>query len=101
MWSRVRFENGDQVMVSMASDEVKLFKMKWGGMIPGETLATLDALALVENWDLFAGHDPLSRSTEILDRVTAMVVIWESAAEVEAAFRPKDPRSPPPILKRR
>ena len=101
MWTRIAFPNGDQVMVSMARDEIKLLKMKWRGTIPGETLATLDAMYLAEAWELMGGnYMPLTRTTEILDRVSAMVAICDDANGVKTAFSAKDPRNPPPILKR-
>ena len=34
-WARLRLENGDQVMISMAQSGVKVSKMKLGGHVPG------------------------------------------------------------------
>ncbi|MGH2713030.1 MAG: hypothetical protein ACRDM7_03935 [Thermoleophilaceae bacterium] len=86
MWSRVKLDSGDQVMVSMARHEVKLLKMKWGGLWPGEALATLDAFALVNQWNLRTGYDPLSRSTAVLDHVTADLLRCTSIDEVREVF---------------
>lgn len=92
MWSRTKFPNGEQVMVSMAKDEAKVMKMKWGGTLPGRTLVTLDAMALVTVFDLWSGdYTALTRSQTILARLTEMVMTHNSAAEVEAAFN--DPNS--------
>jgi hypothetical protein len=92
MWSRTKFPNGDQVMVSMAKDEAKLLKMKWGGMLPDRTLVTLDAIELVTVFDLWGdGYTPLTRSQAILSRITDLVAAQNSAAEVEATFN--DPNS--------
>lgn len=96
MWSRTRFPNGDQVMVSMAKDEAKLFQMKWGGLIPGRTLVTLDAMALVTVFDLWGGElTPLTRSQTILARLTELVMASESAGDVERVFN--DPNSGLPL----
>jgi len=96
MWSRVKFPNGDQVMISMARDEAKLFKMKFGGLLPGRTLATLDAMGLVDLWDLWGlEYTPLTRSQTILARITSLVMQRNSADEVEAAFN--DPNSEVPL----
>lgn len=96
MWSRTKFPNGDQVMVSMAKDEAKLFKMKLGGLLPGRTLATLDAMELVTVFDLWGDeYTPLTRSQAILTRVTELVMAQESSADVERAF--KDPTSQMPL----
>lgn len=87
MWSRTKFPNGDQVMVSMARDEANLIKMKWGGAIPDRTLATLDAIALVAVFDLWGDeYTPLTRSQAMLTRITELVMSHESAADVESAF---------------
>jgi hypothetical protein len=37
-WARLKLENGDQVMISVAQSGVKVSKMKWAGMIPAATL---------------------------------------------------------------
>lgn len=83
MFARVRFTSGEQVMVSMTVTEVVLFKMLWG-VIPVKQLARLEPLPLIEQWDLYAGHTPLSRSVAILDRVTAAVLACNSAAEAQS-----------------
>jgi hypothetical protein len=98
MWSRVKYPNGDQVMVSMAKDEAKLLRMKWGGLLPERELVTLDCLALVDVFDLWNGYTPLQRSQTILARVTEAISAYDSAAEVETAFN--DPASPYPRKRR-
>jgi len=36
--ARLKLENGDQVMISVARSSVKVVKMKWAGIIPESTL---------------------------------------------------------------
>lgn len=38
IFSQIKLDNGDRVLISIAADEVKIFKMKFFGMIPGETI---------------------------------------------------------------
>lgn len=95
MWSRVKFPNGDQVMISMAKDEAKLIKMKWGGALPDKDLVTLDAIELVSVFDLWGEQTPLSRSQAMLTRLTDLVMARDSAADVASAFN--DPESDFPL----
>lgn len=90
MWSRVRFPNGDKVMVSFAGfprPEVRLFRMKWGGLFPGETLCKLSPDRAIGIW----GVDPRSGtghelSVVVLDRFTSEVIACDSADDVRRVF---------------
>jgi len=37
-FARLELNNGDQVMISIAQEGIKVIKMKWAGMLPGPTL---------------------------------------------------------------
>jgi hypothetical protein len=77
-WARVRLENGDQIMISVAQTGVKIFKMKWGGLLPGATLWA--SRSLVEVGEKFFPEDePLKRP---LDAIIDQLVDCGSAAEV-------------------
>ena len=83
------FPNGDKVMVSFAGfprPEVKLFRLKWGGLLPGETLVTLDPGRAVVAWRLDPTVGRHELSTAVLDRFTAEVMTCESAADVRRMF---------------
>jgi hypothetical protein len=82
MWTHLRFDNGDRVMVSMAPDEVKVFKMSLLG--PTATLATIGMPELRERWGLHTGDLP--RRTEVLDKLTSVVVSETSAEDVRQRF---------------
>ena len=104
MWSRVELANGDQIMVSMAAGEVKLYKMR--GLMPVKTLATVSPGAAAIAWEIdyedalkdlrfsadgtltetFKDGGPAHLAAEILDRFTAEVLECSSAREVAHAF---------------
>lgn len=79
MWTHIRFDNGDRVMVSMAPHEVRVFKMWLFG--PRATLATIGAQELRSRWGLSA--DDLVTRTEVLDKMTAVVLSASSAEDVQ------------------
>ena len=47
MWTEVHFPNGDRVMVSLAADGMKLWKIsRWGALFGRQSLATIDNASL-------------------------------------------------------
>lgn len=43
MWTRVRFPNGDLILIGLARSGIRISKMKWGGLWPAEVLANIPA----------------------------------------------------------
>ncbi len=104
MWTEVHFPNGDRVMVSMARNEIKIWKIsRWGALFGRETLATIDIPSLmavgrasssnVRDELVANGVDPQKAAeavpagdtpSEVLDTTTALVSMWNSAEEVRA-----------------
>jgi hypothetical protein len=77
-FARLRLENGDQVMISVARSGVKVFKMKWAGMIPSATLWESKTIAEVGK-RFFNEQKPLQRP---LDSMIDKLIDCRSAAQV-------------------
>lgn len=89
MWSRVGFEGGDTVMVSMAAGEVKIFRLR--ALLPSETIATISAggaaIAWGMDWERTVKDEGAVRlSIEILDRFTQTVLACADVDEVQRVF---------------
>ena len=81
-FSRVRLANGEQVMVSIASKSVKVFRMAFNGLIPVQTL--WGSTKWAEMGLMFrCGHQDRSK---ILQGATAVVMLSPSAADVKATL---------------
>lgn len=77
-WARLKLDNGDQIMISVAQSGVKIFKMKWAGLLPGATLWA--SRSLVEVGEKFFDPDrPLQRP---LDSIIDRLIDCSSAAEL-------------------
>lgn len=74
-------------MVSMAAGEIKLFKMKLGGLVPGETLVTLDWNTLKVFYDSSSATDHEGKSTDVLDGVTSAIAAFDSASAMRDALQ--------------
>jgi hypothetical protein len=77
-FARLRLENGDQVMISVAQSGVKISKMKWAGMFPAATLWESRTIAEVAQ-KFFDEDKPLERP---LDSIIEKIIDCRSAAEV-------------------
>lgn len=77
-FARLRLENGDQVMISVAQSGVKVFKMKWAGLFPSTTLWESGSMAEVAK-KFFDGQEPFQRP---LDSMIDKLIDCRSAAEV-------------------
>lgn len=91
MFTRVKFQNDDDMMVSMAPREVKIIKMRFGGTIPGETLAKIETKAQTSRatrGTLRMAQDMVDRmdAEALLDQLTEKVMGCESAEDVKRTF---------------
>ena len=77
-WARLRLENGDQVMISVAQSGVKVIKMKWAGMFPAVTLWQSRSLSEVGR-QFFDDQKPHQRP---LDAMIDKLIDCPSAAAV-------------------
>src|SRR5437660_707937 len=78
-FARLRLENGDQIMISVANSGVKVFKMKWAGIFPSTTLWASDSMVGVVVEKFFDEREPLQRP---LDVMINKLIDCRSAAEV-------------------
>ena len=77
-FARLRLANGDQIMISVAQSGVKVFKMKWAGLLPGATLWASSSIAEVAK--KFVNEEkPLQRP---LDSIIEKLINCRSAAHV-------------------
>ena len=79
-FARLKLENGDQVMISVAGGKVKVFKMKWAGLLPGATLWTSGSVAEVVK-RFFDGSKPVQRP---LDAMIEALIDCRSASDIVA-----------------
>ena len=79
-FARLELNNGDQVMISIAQEGIKVIKMKWAGMLPGPTLwKSGSAAEIVEKF--FDGTNLPQRPIEaVIDKV----IDCHSAADLVA-----------------
>ncbi|MBC8021124.1 MAG: hypothetical protein H7X78_07935 [Methyloceanibacter sp.] len=77
-WARLRLESGEKILISVAQSGVKIFKLKWGGLVPGVTLWA--SRSLVEVGEKFFDSDkPFQRP---LDSIIDRLMDCRSAADV-------------------
>lgn len=77
-WARLRLESGEKVLISVAQVGVKIFRLKWGGLVPGPTLWA--SRSLVDVHETFFDHEkPLQTP---LDSIINKIIDCRSAAEV-------------------
>jgi len=77
-FARLRLANGDQIMISVAQSGVKVFKMKWAGLLPGAVL--WESSSIAEAAKKFFNEDkPLQRP---LDSIIEKLIKCQSAAQV-------------------
>lgn len=86
MWTRVKFPNGDQVMISMAHTDIRIVKMKWGGAFPERTLVSLSTSILGEFRDANPGASAIAVNTAVLDWLTKLLLMCESADDAQGRF---------------
>src|SRR5262245_13346576 len=79
-FARLELNNGDQVMISVAQAEVKVVKMNWAGILPGQTL-----------WKSVSGaeiaakfFDETKLPQRLIDAVIDSVIDCRSAADIAA-----------------
>lgn len=77
-FARLRLENGDRILISVASSGVKVYKLKWAGLFPSATLWASDSMAQVAK-QFFDEQKPLQRP---LDAIIEKLIDCRSAAEV-------------------
>lgn len=37
-YCQIKFDDGNRILISLAQPGVRVYKLKWGGLIPGETI---------------------------------------------------------------
>jgi hypothetical protein len=85
-WARLRLENGDLILISVAQSGVKIIKLKWGGIIPAATLWKSSNLAEVA--EKFVDiNNPFQRP---LDLIICKLIDCRSAAHVVAKLVSSD-----------
>ncbi len=87
-WAQLRLENGDRILISVAEPGVQIFKLKWGGLIPGAKLWASDNL--VQLGRVF--FDPPRPSKRPLDCIIDALINCRSAAEVCSRIHDLDAR---------
>lgn len=88
-WARLRLDSGEKVLISVAQTGVKIFKLKWGGLLPGPTLWA--SRSIVEVGEKFFDRDrPLQSPLDsIIDRVIDCPSTAELCADLSGGqFRP-------------
>ena len=84
-FARLELNNGDQVMISIAEEEIKVIKMKWAGMLPGPTLWKSESVAeIVETF-----FDETKLPERPIEAVIDKVIDCRSAADVVARLSAK------------
>ena len=79
-YARLQLKNGDEVMISVAQSGVKVWKMKWAGLLPVAVLwASRSPLDVVETF-----LDPDKPTLRPLDSIIAKLIDCESAAALVA-----------------
>jgi hypothetical protein len=79
-FARLELNNGDQVMISIAQEGIKVIKMKWAGMLPGPTLWKSGSVAEIDE-KFFDGTTLPQRPIEaVIDKV----IDCHSAADLVA-----------------
>jgi hypothetical protein len=84
-FARLELNNGDQVMISIAQDEIKVIKMKWAGMLPGPTL--WQSGSVEETVEKFFDETKLPHRP--IEAVIDKVIDCRDAAEVVARLSAK------------
>lgn len=77
-WARLRLGNGDLILISVARSGVKIFKLKWWGLVPSATLWSSSTIAEVGE-KFFDREKAFQRP---LDSIISRLVDCHSAAEV-------------------
>ncbi|HEX2203548.1 MAG TPA: hypothetical protein VHG91_09635 [Longimicrobium sp.] len=90
-FSRVRLVNDEQVMVSVAAESIRVVRMKWGGIVPAETLwEGFDRVQM--GLMLRCSHED---AVALLDGFTGLVMLSTSAAHVKAQLDALDAETRP------
>src|SRR6185369_15795852 len=77
-FARIKLDSEEQIMISVAQSGVKIFKMKWAGLIPASTLWESKTIAEVAE-KFFDDGKPFQRPLEsIIDKL----INCETAAAV-------------------
>ena len=79
-FARLRLENGDQIMISVAQSGVKVLKMKWAGLMPAATLWASASVAEIAK-KFFDEREPMQRP---IDSMIDKLIDCRSATEVVA-----------------
>jgi hypothetical protein len=77
-FAQLRLENGDRILISVATSGVKVSKLKWAGLFPSATLWASDSMAQVAK-KFFDEQKPAQRP---LDSIIDKLIDCRSAAEV-------------------
>ena len=79
-FARLELNNGDQVVISIAQEGIKVIKMKWAGMLPGPTLWKSESVAeIVEKF-----FDGKTLPQKPIEAVIDKVIDCRSAADLVA-----------------
>lgn len=88
-YSQVKLNSGERIMFSFAPDELKIFKMSWGGLIPIKTILTLGPLnlSLIEDFSKPPFSDmPLYKFTDYLEPCVTLSLTCDSIEEITRKF---------------
>ena len=88
---QVRLDSGERVLVSGAAGEIKLVKLRLGGLMPGATIATISSGQLVQLFKPMLA-DPLFPMKHPLDLMAMMVAANSSINELKG-FLDSDPET--------
>ena len=83
-YSQVKLNSGERIMFSFAPDELKIFKMSWGGWIPIKTILTLGPmnLALLKDFSELS----IYKFTDYLEHCVTLGLTCDSIEEIARKF---------------
>jgi hypothetical protein len=83
-YSQVMLSSGERIMLSFAPNELKIFKMSWGGLFPIKTIVSLGPMKLA----LLKEFSELSiyKFTDYLEPCVTLALTCDSIDEIKIKF---------------
>ena len=88
-YSQVKLNSGERVMFSFSPDELKIFKMGLGGLVPTKTILTLGPLnlSLIEDFSKPPFSEmPIHKFTDYLEPCVTLGLTCDSIEEITRKF---------------
>jgi len=74
VYSQIKLDSGERVMISIAASEIKIFRMKLGGLIPGSVVYHID--------DLFEFSDLLTKNGVVLNPLDFLIEGLKDSSDI-------------------